>query len=420
MNLELSVFFSKLKKKIINWFLPPQLLLDSAQANKLKLLNAVALSLIVPMAAYIPFIVITRSSPLQLVLIDSAIFFIGLIMRYLLIKGKGVIVGIFFLISIGILVTIANFYLGTIQTPAITGYAFIIVAAAVLFGMPGFLSSLLLSSAIIAFLINLQITGILSNAVISTTYEDWILYTVIFTAIGLLTNYSVTLTKIALKETKQEIAEKTRVESLLLESNSELTKRIAEVELLHKELRDRSIRDPLTGVYNRLYLNEILPHEVARAERLKTDLAAIMIDADNFKNINDTFGHHVGDLCLADIASQLLRSIRDYDVVFRLGGEEFLILLPGISLGDAMKKAETIRNDISNLVITDNGHSIRFTISLGVCSLPYPIENPEDLLIYADKALYLSKQNGRNRSTAWQLPTLRQEHSSAPPHQPVS
>src|SRR5581483_7699141 len=120
---------------------------------------------------------------------------------------------------------------------------------------------------------------------------------------------------------------------------------------LREKLRAQSVRDPLTGLYNRRYLDESLELEIARAVRSDAPIAAIMLDIDFFKSFNDTFGHEAGDLVLKQVADILARSMRKGDIAGRFGGEEFLLLMPGADLERAMARAEVMRKTIGTLDI---------------------------------------------------------------------
>ncbi len=172
---------------------------------------------------------------------------------------------------------------------------------------------------------------------------------------------------------------------------------------LKDTLRIRSIRDPLTKVYNRAYLNESLEREIHRAERSKTGLAIMMIDIDHFKNINDKFGHQTGDLVLQTIGNLLLKQVRKSDIACRYGGEEFLLMFYDFSLKDAVERAEQIRKKISRIKLNFSDkiiHSI--TASFGIAMYPEHGEDMEKLIRASDQALYESKKMGRDKVTVFQ------------------
>ncbi len=168
---------------------------------------------------------------------------------------------------------------------------------------------------------------------------------------------------------------------------------------LRMRLQEDSIRDPLTKLYNRRFMTESLHREMLRAKRAETPLSLIMLDLDRFKRINDEYGHDVGDQVLVMLAQQLSQVVREEDLVYRYGGEEFLIMLPGASLDVARERAqEACRATRALRIETDKG-PLHVTISAGVSTYPHHGKTEEELLIRADKALYAAKEAGRDRIT---------------------
>ncbi|MFM1843518.1 MAG: phytochrome-like protein cph2 [Cyanobacteriota bacterium] len=167
---------------------------------------------------------------------------------------------------------------------------------------------------------------------------------------------------------------------------------------LRETLQYQSIRDPLTGLYNRRYLEEVLSQEIARAQRKQHEIGVVMIDVDHFKRFNDTYSHEVGDYVLQTIATLLKNSVRGSDIVCRYGGEEMTLILPESSLGETTAKAEEIREAISKQTLAHNGkHLGNLTISLGIASFPQHSITGTALLQTADAALYRAKSAGRNQ-----------------------
>jgi diguanylate cyclase (GGDEF)-like protein len=167
---------------------------------------------------------------------------------------------------------------------------------------------------------------------------------------------------------------------------------------LRAKLENQSIRDSLTGLFNRHFMEITLERELRRATRKNTSLAVFMIDADNFKQFNDTFGHKAGDIVLRGIADRFLSSVRTEDIVCRYGGEEFVIILPDISTEKAIERAESIRQAILSLRVADHGQSLgAVTISIGVAVYPGDGDAIDQLLQAADRRLYAAKNNGRNQ-----------------------
>jgi diguanylate cyclase (GGDEF)-like protein/PAS domain S-box-containing protein len=168
---------------------------------------------------------------------------------------------------------------------------------------------------------------------------------------------------------------------------------------LRETLRHQSIRDPLTDLYNRRYMEESIEREVRRASRRGLVLSVIAIDIDHFKPFNDAYGHEAGDMLLRELAGFLRSNIRGDDVVCRMGGEEFLAILPYASLDQARTRAEELRAGAKELTVLprDEQEEQSVTISLGVAAYPEHGTTPRDLLRAADTALYQSKAEGRDR-----------------------
>jgi diguanylate cyclase (GGDEF)-like protein len=172
---------------------------------------------------------------------------------------------------------------------------------------------------------------------------------------------------------------------------------------LKDTLRIRSVRDPLTQLYNRAYLDEFLEREIHRAKRSKSLLAIIMLDIDHFKGVNDTFGHQAGDLILQTIGDLLSKQVRKSDIACRYGGEEFLLVLYDTSLNEAIERAEHLRKKISNMKFNFANNVIdSITASFGVALYSEYNESMEKLIREADQALYESKKMGRDRVTVYQ------------------
>jgi diguanylate cyclase (GGDEF)-like protein len=177
-----------------------------------------------------------------------------------------------------------------------------------------------------------------------------------------------------------------------------LQQREKELKQAMQDLREQSITDPLTGLYNRRYLLELLPRELVRAGRNGTHIAVIMVDVDHFKRINDSFGHDAGDLALRAIGPLLKQSIRRSDIACRFGGEEFLLILPEATSEGAARRAEAIRAAIKLLNLIHLGRALgAITASLGVALYPDHASDADALLRSADESLYKAKDGGRDR-----------------------
>lgn len=169
---------------------------------------------------------------------------------------------------------------------------------------------------------------------------------------------------------------------------------------LQETLRGQSVRDALTGLFNRRYLEESLEREINRAQRSRKSLGVIMLDVDHFKRVNDTYGHEAGDAVLRELASLLQSSLRKGDLACRYGGEEFTLILPDASLEDAHQKAEHLRATAEQLAVHHGARTMAITLSLGVAAFPDHGGSGEVILQCADAALYRAKSEGRNRAVA--------------------
>lgn len=165
---------------------------------------------------------------------------------------------------------------------------------------------------------------------------------------------------------------------------------------INRKIKEQAIRDPLTNVYNRRYLNETLPREIARSQRDQTPLSIVMLDLDFFKVVNDTYGHSAGDEVLKQIAMTLMGSIRQNDFICRIGGEEFIIVMPGMPIRQAQERIEACRKEIEQTVIHYGNIKIAITISGGISQVETDTETQDELIKSADDALYYSKSRGRN------------------------
>lgn len=166
---------------------------------------------------------------------------------------------------------------------------------------------------------------------------------------------------------------------------------------LYETLQNQSIRDPLTGLFNRRYLEESLTRELHRAQRSQQPLSLIVIDVDHFKRFNDTFGHDAGDAVLRELGRFLQSNVRTSDVACRFGGEEMVLILPETSLADARQRAEQLRQGVKQITIKHHQSLGTITISLGVACFPEQADSREALMKAADAALYRAKAEGRDR-----------------------
>ena len=177
-------------------------------------------------------------------------------------------------------------------------------------------------------------------------------------------------------------------------------RRQAQDALLKSEalLREQSVRDHLTGVFNRRYMDETLERELLRAARKGLSLSIIMLDVDDFKRFNDSHGHAAGDAILRELSSSFLEHVRGEDIPSRYGGDEFIIILPDASQEVTLERAELLRKHAQHLNIQFEGQLLgRITLSLGVATFPNDGTTSMALLKAVDAALYRAKHEGRNR-----------------------
>lgn len=173
---------------------------------------------------------------------------------------------------------------------------------------------------------------------------------------------------------------------------------------LREKLREQAIHDPLTGLFNRRYLEETLPRELHHARRGNSSLCLAMLDLDHFKPFNDTFGHEAGDLLLRELAQVLREKLRQSDMVCRYGGEEFVLVLPDSSLANAWQRVEQIRVLVRELQIRHGEQLLgMMTVSVGIAKAHDHGSTTRELLRAADEALYAAKQAGRDRVVVYEM-----------------
>jgi diguanylate cyclase (GGDEF)-like protein len=171
---------------------------------------------------------------------------------------------------------------------------------------------------------------------------------------------------------------------------------------LKESLKNQSICDPLTGLFNRRYMEESVEREFSRANRSKTSVAIIMMDLDHFKQFNDTFGHQAGDTLLRSLGDLLKRNTRGQDIACRYGGEEFAIVLSDSNLAGALQRAEILRQQVKQLSVEYAGQLLgAVSVSMGIALFPDHGTSMGDVLRSADQALYSAKREGRDRVSVW-------------------
>jgi len=162
-------------------------------------------------------------------------------------------------------------------------------------------------------------------------------------------------------------------------------------------LKELAIRDPLTGAFNLRYVQETLPRELARAQRERKPLSLAMIDIDGFKRLNDSYGHPAGDMMLVHLCKILSSHTREGDILARMGGDEFLVVLPSVDIETARHRAEAWRQAFAESELCYKDFTLRGSFSLGLATFPAQASDAEELIRLADDALYQAKLAGRNR-----------------------
>lgn len=200
-------------------------------------------------------------------------------------------------------------------------------------------------------------------------------------------------------------SERKQAEDAYLETNNLLENRLAEIEQLQEQLREQAIRDYLTGLYNRRYLDETIEREIARAKRGSFQLCIVLMDIDHFKSINDTYGHQAGDMVLTELGALLKKYSRASDITCRYGGDEFVVVMPNASPEDALKRADEWRWVFERSRFTTNGQRFATTLSMGIASYPLHASSPKGVFQAADQALYQSKMHNNKVSISRRVAT---------------
>jgi diguanylate cyclase len=184
----------------------------------------------------------------------------------------------------------------------------------------------------------------------------------------------------------------------LRESRRKLGEQLAQITGLQARLQEQAQRDPLTGLHNRRFLDEALERQLEACAQTGTPLTLVLIDIDRFKRINDTYGHPAGDEVIRRLADLLRERVRDAGLIAcRYGGEEFLMMLPGMRVDEALAMAEDLRSTFESLEVVSAGQTMRTTLSIGVAGCPEHGTQAQPLVLRADQALYEAKLRGRNR-----------------------
>ncbi len=194
----------------------------------------------------------------------------------------------------------------------------------------------------------------------------------------------------------RDIGERKRMQDQGEIAYEKLRAQMEEINALQVQLREQAIRDSLTSCYNRRYLDETIEREIARAGREGYPISLLMVDIDQFKKVNDTYGHPAGDAVLTAMGKLLRHRTRAGDIICRYGGEEFLMVLPNMVLEDALPRADGCRIDLMELETPYEGTKVKITVSIGVASFPTHGSTAAQVIQTADRALYLAKNSGRN------------------------
>lgn len=204
-----------------------------------------------------------------------------------------------------------------------------------------------------------------------------------------------------------DISERRDMEEALRDANEHLSQQLDEIKKLQHQLQEQAIRDALTGLFNRRYLDEMLEVELLKAKREGYPLGLVLLDIDHFKKLNDTYGHQAGDVVLQRLGGLLKEQTGAKGFACRYGGEEFLIFFPKMGLTFIEKFAERLRVAFQDLVVHFGDFDLKNTLSLGIATYPGHGKTAVELIEQADQALYYAKRNGRNQViTAQMIPLL--------------
>lgn len=199
----------------------------------------------------------------------------------------------------------------------------------------------------------------------------------------------------------RDTTERKRAERALLEANHQLEAQLRHIHELHEQMREQAIRDELTGVHNRRHFVDVAERELERARRHGASVSLVMMDIDHFKNVNDLYGHSTGDIALKAVGSMLSATTRLGDLAFRLGGEEFAVLLVGMGHEGALERAENWRSTLAGMTTPADATTLRLTASFGVATFPQQAGTLVELMKIADARMYHAKSLGRDRVIGW-------------------
>jgi diguanylate cyclase (GGDEF)-like protein len=281
---------------------------------------------------------------------------------------------------------------------AIFGYVLVVLMSSYLLGWRIAALYTLASIAAMWWLAHLAVSGTVvpefNNpypAALNLTVLCILIYSIVYFLVR-------TLSK-ALETAQHELSERIRVESEREILIGRLYEEITERKRIEIELQQLASTDPLTGLFNRRRFLESAKQEFAKSSRYKRPLSLMILDLDRFKQINDTFGHPIGDQVLIQVADLLRNKTREVDIAARFGGEEFIILLPETNRAGAAVLAERLRHSVERLPVDRDNGTIQLTVSIGIADKERSdkIDTIDQLIARADKALYKAKAVGRNR-----------------------
>jgi diguanylate cyclase (GGDEF)-like protein len=316
-----------------------------------------------------------------------------------MIRAGHVNVASFLLLTLGwIVITGISYNVDGNKDEAIYGFVIVMFASGYLLGWRTAMVYTFASITVIWWLAYLE-TMDLILPIIDNPYLRALYLTVIFILILLIVYFLVKTITQALEQANRELSDRRLIELEREALISQLSEEITGRQRIQEKLQQLAITDPLTGLFNRRYFFEIAVKEFAKATRYKRPLSVAILDLDLFKNINDTYGHLVGDQALIQIGKLLNDEGRETDVMARYGGEEFVVLLPETDHENAMIVAERLRKSVAEKPIHIEDNTLNITVSIGVAG-KYNGKNDDDfdrLILQADQALYKAKGDGRNR-----------------------
>jgi len=389
------------KGDVLRWFSPPVVEGDEENRHRIVLMNGmINASLVFVLLVFLGNLT-NPSTPLRNYPIDLSLLAVFLAIRIVLNRGWYNAAGIAASVLGFAIIILSIVSDGTVRSTATFLLLLVISVSGILYKITGIVVSTIARSLAVLAPVYAENLGMLPLPDYSVSLLHWFLLTITFALVGGVVFFSDHITQRAFRLSKSELKERQRAESDMRIMNAELKNRVVEVERLQEQLREQALRDPLTGLYNRRYIADVLCRDLSRVRRENCPLSVIIGDIDHFKAINDTYGHQVGDLFLVGVAELFRRNIRGSDSVCRYGGEEFLFVLPGASIDAARRRAEEIRVQVSRLAVKHDDEALGVTMSFGIAAFPVNGGEGEKIISKADLALYNAKRLGRNQVSIW-------------------